>query len=148
MQCSGGPRKREVDRGKRNKEMTSRCTGYQTQVRERRVLRRNRNMAIIGWRVDSRRVAPYRGLLSSLPHLIHSRLHIVSIRFCTLWSSQVRVGVVHLTYGIRASVRVGIGIGVRLRRRHILRRRCPAHASHMWTTIRTTWLTLHVCRRL
>lgn len=56
-------------------------------------------------------------LLSSSPHLIHSWLDVVCIRFCAIRSSNVRVLlIIHLTHGgggsIWIRIRVDIAIGL------------------------------------
>ena len=52
-------------------------------------------------------------LLRCLPDIVHSWLDIVIDRLCALRSSDVRIGVVHLTHrSSGGSIRVGIGIDV------------------------------------
>lgn len=73
-------------------------------------------------------------LLCSSPHLVHSRLDIVSLRLGTLRSPHVGVGIIHLTHSSGGSVWIRIGIDVTVALGwgwHALCRRGPASAAHM-----------------
>lgn len=71
-------------------------------------------------------------LLGRLPHLVHPRLHLVSVGLCALRSPDVRVGVEHVaTWAVRVWIGVDVAVRLRWRRHAVRRRRLPAHAAHM-----------------